>query len=87
MVQQLAIDSFYSGIFMDGNMEIGTITSQVRLKLPVTSRVASMSMMSLVKATLPGHAVLFVFLILETRILWISAFMLKRIMWPVIILE
>ena len=57
-----------SGIIMVVNMEIGMITPPVGLNLFVTSGVAGMPMMRVVKAALPFLAVLFVFLILVTYI-------------------
>ena len=72
---ELGIDPIHLGIIMVVNMEIGMITPPVGLNLFVTSGVAGMPMMRVVKAALPFLAVLFVFLIMVTYIpqlsLWI----------------
>ncbi|MBT3855053.1 MAG: TRAP transporter large permease, partial [Thiotrichales bacterium] len=68
---QLGIDPIHLGIIMIVNMEIGMITPPVGLNLFVTSGVAGMSMMRVVKASLPFLAVLFVFLIMVTYIPWL----------------
>jgi len=69
---ELGIDPIHLGIIMVVNMEIGMITPPVGLNLFVTSGVAGMPMMSVVRAALPFLAVLFVFLILVTYVPWIS---------------
>ncbi|MEM9552252.1 MAG: TRAP transporter large permease, partial [Pseudomonadota bacterium] len=61
---ELGIDPIHLGIIMVVNMEIGMITPPVGLNLFVTSGVAGMPMMAVVRAALPFLAVLFVFLIL-----------------------
>ncbi|WP_121629631.1 TRAP transporter large permease [Tropicibacter alexandrii] len=72
---ELGIDPIHLGIIMVVNMEIGMITPPVGLNLFVTSGVAGMPMMNVVRAALPFLAVLFVFLIMVTYIpqlsLWI----------------
>ncbi len=82
---QLGIDPIHLGIIMVVNMEIGMITPPVGLNLFVTSGVAGMSMMRVVKAALPFLAVLFVFLILITYIPIISTFLPNAMMGPEII--
>jgi C4-dicarboxylate transporter DctM subunit len=67
------------------NMEIGMITPPVGLNLFVTSGVANMSMMRVVRAALPFLAVLFVFLILITYIPWLSTVLPTAYMGPEII--
>ena len=57
---ELGIDPIHLGIIMVVNMEIGMITPPVGLNLFVTSGVAGMPMMRVVKAALPFLAVLFV---------------------------
>lgn len=52
----LGIDPIHLGIMMVVNMEIGMITPPVGLNLFVTSGVAKMSMMNVVKAALPWVA-------------------------------
>ena len=82
---QLGIDPIHLGIIMVVNMEIGMITPPVGLNLFVTSGVAGMPMMRVVRAALPFLAVLFVFLIMVTYIPWISTFLPTYFMGPEII--
>ncbi len=84
---ELGIDPIHLGIIMVVNMEIGMITPPVGLNLFVTSGVAGMPMMSVVKAALPFLGVLFVFLILVTYVPWISTFLPNMVMGPEIILK
>ena len=65
---QLGIDPIHLGIIMVVNMEIGMITPPVGLNLFVTSGVAGMPMMRVVKAAMPFLGVLFIFLIIVTYI-------------------
>ena len=82
---ELGIDPIHLGIIMVVNMEIGMITPPVGLNLFVTSGVAGMPMMAVVRAALPFLAVLFVFLILVTYIPWLSTFLPTMFMGPEII--
>ena len=82
IAMQLGIDPIHLGIIMVVNMEIGMITPPVGLNLFVTSGVAGMPMMRVVKAALPFLAVLFVFLIMITYIPWISTVLPNAIMGP-----
>ncbi|MEQ8877055.1 MAG: TRAP transporter large permease [Phycisphaerales bacterium] len=82
---ELGIDPIHLGIIMVVNMEIGMITPPVGLNLFVTSGVAGMPMMSVVRAALPFLAVLFVFLIMITYIPWISTVLPNTFMGPEII--
>ncbi|MEJ6398641.1 TRAP transporter large permease [Yoonia sp. 208BN28-4] len=84
---ELGIDPIHLGIIMVVNMEIGMITPPVGLNLFVTSGVAGMPMMSVVKAALPFLAVLFVFLIMITYIPAISTFLPTTFMGPEIIVN
>ncbi|MEM9798618.1 MAG: TRAP transporter large permease [Pseudomonadota bacterium] len=84
---ELGIDPIHLGIIMVVNMEIGMITPPVGLNLFVTSGVAGMSMMSVVKAALPFLAVLFVFLIMVTYIPAISLWLPTLVMGPEIIIR
>jgi C4-dicarboxylate transporter DctM subunit len=68
-------------------MEIGMITPPVGLNLFVTSGVAGMPMMAVVRAALPFLAVLFVFLILITYIPWLSTYLPTKFMGPEIVLN
>ncbi len=81
----LGIDPIHLGIIMVVNMEIGMITPPVGLNLFVTSGVAGMPMMRVVRAALPFLAVLFVFLIMVTYIPWISTVLPNSIMGPEIV--
>ena len=82
---ELGIDPIHLGIIMVVNMEIGMITPPVGLNLFVTSGVAGMPMMSVVRAALPFLAVLFVFLIMVTYIPWLSTYLPTSLMGPEII--
>ena len=82
---ELGIDPIHLGIIMVVNMEIGMITPPVGLNLFVTSGVAGMPMMGVVKAALPFLAVLFVFLIMITYIPWLSTVLPNAVMGPEII--
>jgi C4-dicarboxylate transporter DctM subunit len=85
IAMELGIDPIHLGIIMVVNMEIGMITPPVGLNLFVTSGVAGMPMMSVVRAALPFLAVLFVFLIMVTYIPWISTYLPNTFMGPEII--
>ena len=82
---ELGIDPIHLGIIMVVNMEIGMITPPVGLNLFVTSGVAGMPMMAVVRAALPFLAVLFVFLIMVTYIPWLSTVLPNSFMGPEII--
>ena len=82
---ELGIDPIHLGIIMVVNMEIGMITPPVGLNLFVTSGVASMPMMTVVRAALPFLAVLFVFLIMVTYIPELSTWLPTLMMGPEII--
>jgi len=81
----LGIDPIHLGIIMVVNMEIGMITPPVGLNLFVTSGVAGMSMMRVVRAAAPWLGILFVFLILITYIPWLSTVVPNALMGPEII--
>jgi C4-dicarboxylate transporter DctM subunit len=81
----LGIDPIHLGIIMVVNMEIGMITPPVGLNLFVTSGVAGMSMMRVVKAALPWLGILFIFLIMVTYIPWISTVVPTYFMGPELI--
>ncbi|HBS50035.1 MAG TPA: C4-dicarboxylate ABC transporter permease [Rhodobacteraceae bacterium] len=84
---ELGIDPIHLGIIMVVNMEIGMITPPVGLNLFVTSGVAGMPMMGVVRAALPFLAVLFVFLIMVTYIPAISTFLPNTFMGPEIVTQ
>lgn len=82
---ELGIDPIHLGIIMIVNMEIGMITPPVGLNLFVTSGVAGMSVMAVVRAALPFLAVLFVFLIIVTYVPVLSTWLPNSVMGPEII--
>ena len=84
---ELGIDPIHLGIIMVVNMEIGMITPPVGLNLFVTSGVAGMPMMSVVRAALPFLGVLFIFLIMVTYIPAISTYLPNTLMGPELILN
>lgn len=86
IAMNLGIDPIHLGIIMIVNMEIGMITPPVGLNLFVTSGVAGLSMYSVVKASLPFLAILFVFLIIITYTPIISTFLPTYFMGPEIVL-
>jgi C4-dicarboxylate transporter DctM subunit len=83
----LGIDPIHLGIIMVVNMEIGMITPPVGLNLFVTSGVAGMPMMRVVRAALPWLGIMFVFLILVTYVPWLSTFLPTLLMGPEIIVR
>ncbi|MBW4962984.1 TRAP transporter large permease [Sulfitobacter sp. CW3] len=87
IAMELGIDPIHLGIIMVVNMEIGMITPPVGLNLFVTSGVANMPMMSVVRAALPFTAVLFVFLIMITYIPIISTWLPTLMMGPEILVR
>ncbi|GAB4386757.1 TRAP transporter large permease [Albidovulum sp.] len=78
----LGVDPIHLGIIMVVNMEIGMITPPVGLNLFVTSGVAGMSMLRVVRAAAPFLAVLFVFLIIVTYVPIISTWLPTQVMGP-----
>ena len=78
----MGVDPIHLGIIMVVNMEIGMITPPVGLNLFVTSGVAKMPMLAVVRAALPFLAVLFVFLILVTYTEPISTYLPNEVMGP-----
>ena len=85
IAMQLGIDPIHLGIIMVVNMEIGMITPPVGLNLFVTSGVAQMPMMDVVRAALPWLGILFVFLIIITYVPWVSTFLPTTFLGPEII--
>ncbi|WP_022702272.1 TRAP transporter large permease [Pseudorhodobacter ferrugineus] len=79
---ELGVDPIHLGIIMVVNMEIGMITPPVGLNLFVTSGVAGMPIMRVVRASLPFLAVLFVFLIMITYIPILSTWLPTLMMGP-----
>lgn len=81
----LGIDPIHLGIMMVVNMEIGMITPPVGLNLFVTSGVAGMSMVGIVRAALPWLGVMFLFLIIVTYIPIVSTWLPTMLMGPEVI--
>lgn len=69
------------------NMEIGMITPPVGLNLFVTSGVAKMSMMQVVKAVLPWVVLMLLFLIIITYVPWVSTWLPTQLMGAELILN
>ena len=84
---ELGIDPIHLGIIMVVNMEIGMITPPVGLNLFVTSGVARMPMMDVVRAALPWLGILFIFLIIITYVPWVSTFLPTAVLGPEIITQ
>jgi C4-dicarboxylate transporter DctM subunit len=84
---ELGIDPIHLGIIMVVNMEIGMITPPVGLNLFVTSGVARMPMLDVVRAALPFLGILFVFLILVTYVPWLSTVLPTALMGPELITQ
>jgi C4-dicarboxylate transporter DctM subunit len=82
---QLGIDPIHLGIMMVVNMEIGMITPPVGLNLFVTSGVAGMSMMGIVKAAAPWLGIMFLFLIIVTYVPAVSTWLPTLMMGPEIV--
>ncbi|MBB4304440.1 C4-dicarboxylate transporter DctM subunit [Rhodobium orientis] len=79
---QLGVDPIHLGIIMVVNMEIGMITPPVGLNLFVTSGVAGMPVMAVVRAALPWLGILAIFLVLVTYVPWISTYLPTSLMGP-----
>ncbi len=84
---ELGIDPIHLGIIMVVNMEIGMITPPVGLNLFVTSSVAEMPLIDVVRAALPWLGILFVFLIIVTYVPAISTFLPTAFMGPELIIR
>lgn len=84
---ELGVDPIHLGIIMVVNMEIGMITPPVGLNLFVTSGVARMPIMSVVRAAMPFLAILFIFLILITYVPFLSTWLPTMMMGPETIIK
>jgi C4-dicarboxylate transporter, DctM subunit len=84
---ELGVDPIHLGIIMVVNMEIGMITPPVGLNLFVTSGVANMSVMAVVRAALPFLGILFVFLIIVTYVPFISTWLPTLLMGPELVMK
>ena len=69
---QLGIDPIHLGIIFIVNMEIGMVTPPVGLNLFVTSGITGMSILEVVRASLPWLGILLLFLVLVTYVPWLS---------------
>jgi C4-dicarboxylate transporter DctM subunit len=87
IAMELGIDPIHLGIIMVVNMEIGMITPPVGLNLFVTSGVANMPIISVVRAALPFLGVLFLFLIIVTYVPALSTFLPNTVMGPETIIK
>jgi C4-dicarboxylate transporter DctM subunit len=87
IAMSLGIDPIHLGIIMVVNMEIGMITPPVGLNLFVTSGVANMPIISVVRAALPFLGVLFLFLIIVTYVPALSTFLPNTVMGPETIIK
>ncbi len=84
---ELGIDPIHLGIIMVVNMEIGMITPPVGLNLFVTSGIARMSILGVVRAASPWLMVMVAFLILVTYVPFISTAVPNYFMGPETILN
>ncbi|WP_339630287.1 TRAP transporter large permease [uncultured Sneathiella sp.] len=87
IAMELGIDPIHLGIIMVVNMEIGMITPPVGLNLFVTSGIAGMPIMNVVRAALPWLGILFVFLILVTYIPTLSTWLPTTFMGPELVIK
>ena len=82
---ELGVDPIHLGIIMVVNMEIGMITPPIGLNLFVTSGITGMSLIQVVRASLPFVATLLVFLVIVTYTPWISTWLPTSLMGPEIV--
>lgn len=87
IAMSLGIDPIHLGIIMVVNMEIGMITPPVGLNLFVTSGVAKMPVLGVVKAALPFLGVLAIFLVLVTYVPFLSTALPTAIMGPSVVIR
>jgi C4-dicarboxylate transporter, DctM subunit len=85
IAMELGIDPIHLGIIMVVNMEIGMITPPVGLNLFVTSGITGMSLIRVVKASLPWLMILLVFLVIVTYVPFVSTWLPNMLMGPEII--
>lgn len=84
---ELGVDPIHLGIIMVVNMEIGMITPPIGLNLFVTSGITGMSLIQVVRASLPLVAVLFLFLIIVTYVPALSTWLPYSLMGPELIVN
>ena len=85
IIDEAGWNLIWFGVVIVKLLEIGMITPPVGLNLFVTSGVANMPMMNVVKAALPFTVVLFIFLLMVTYIPVISTWLPTLMMGPEII--
>ena len=85
LMTSLGVDPIHFGLVMVFNLVLGMITPPIGLNLFVTSGVAGMPMMSVVRAALPFLMILVVFLIMVTYIPFISTWLPNLVMGPELI--
>ncbi|MEH0075382.1 TRAP transporter large permease [Pannonibacter sp. Pt2] len=84
---ELGVDPIHLGIIMVVNMEIGMITPPIGLNLFVTSGITGMSLIQVVRASLPFVAILFLFLIIVTYVPALSTWLPYSLMGPELIVN
>ncbi|WMS40774.1 TRAP transporter large permease [Acuticoccus sp. MNP-M23] len=87
IAMELGIDPIHLGIIMVVNMEIGMITPPVGLNLFVTSSVAKMPMLDVVRAAMPWLGILVIFLIIVTYIPAVSTWLPTTFMGPELVIR
>ncbi|MGD8323021.1 MAG: TRAP transporter large permease, partial [Gammaproteobacteria bacterium] len=75
LAMSLSIDPVHLGIIMVVNMEIGMVTPPVGLNLFVSSGISGLSLVSVIKASLPWLILLLAFLMLVTYVPAVSLFL------------
>lgn len=86
IAMELGIDPIHLGIIMVVNMEIGMVTPPVGLNLFVTSGIAEMPILDIVKAASPWLLILFIFLIIVTYVPALSTFLPTYFLGPEIVI-
>ncbi|GGF07660.1 TRAP transporter large permease [Stappia taiwanensis] len=82
---ELGVDPVHLGIIMVVNMEIGMITPPIGLNLFVTSGITGMSLIQVVRASMPFVLILLLFLVLVTYTPALSTWLPYSLMGPEII--
>ena len=85
IAMELGIDPIHLGIIMVVNMEIGLISPPMGLNLFVTSGVAKMPVLQVIRAAMPWLTILFAFLLLVTYLPFISTFLPTYFLGPEIV--
>jgi C4-dicarboxylate transporter DctM subunit len=82
---QLGIDPIHLGIIMVVNMEIGMVTPPVGLNLFVAAGITGMTLIEVLKASLPWMIILVAFLIVVTFVAPISIWLPNMLFGPEIV--